>query len=133
MQPETEVSIANFWFPAFQFTMTFVPGISRIISAIYKYISGKRKNKNQENPLESNKGCSARKIKFIIGQFYLNSTYNLYISLVICTEAVEILVFLLTLVLFICSLGVTLCVPDGISFDARYVNGIPLSITVPNP
>jgi uncharacterized membrane protein YbhN (UPF0104 family) len=112
MQPETEVSIANFWFPLFQFGMSFVPGIARISMGTYRWTKKKRKNKTKqaEKAKKGKESSTERherkenKFKFIIG---------------ICTETIEITVLILTLLLFICSLGVTLCVPDTISFDSR--------------
>lgn len=114
MQPETEVSIANFWFPAFQFSMSFVPGIYRIVMAVYKRSmrkkeERKRKKNKTDTDTISNRSLALmnkreKKFKFII---------------VICTETIEILVLVLTLTLFLCSLGVTLCVPDDITYDSR--------------
>ena len=115
MQPETEVSIANFWFPVFQFTMSFVPAVYRIVMAIYRRALRKREERKQKAKGNTGDAVSnisldrmnkkEKKFKFIIA---------------ICTETIEIVVILLTLAVFICSLGVTLCVSGNITYDSRH-------------
>ena len=113
MQPETEVSIANFWFPIFQFGMSFIPGIFRITRAIFRFLLFKRK-RNQikaENLTNRNEEKSSKLVKEKTFKFVMK----------IFTTSVEIVVLVITFVIFLCSMGVTLCVSGDVAFDTRFV------------
>jgi len=47
VQPESEVSIANFWFPVFQFIVRVVPAVYRIVLNITRRVLRKRKEPKQ--------------------------------------------------------------------------------------
>ena len=104
MTPENDVSFSAIWFPVFEFLMAFIPGIFDIARAVKKYYKKRSSQKSSETSSLKKMNKSERCTKLI---------------LTICSEAIQIVVLMLTFFIFMLSLIVSSCIPADNYTDAR--------------
>ena len=103
MTPENDVSFSAIWFPVFEFLMAFIPGVFDIARALRKFYKKRNSQKSSETSSLKKMNKAERCTKLVMT----------------ISEAIQIVVLILTAFIFILSLVVSSCIPAENYTDAR--------------